>query len=117
MARITRTPGRRLGIALGLLATALLAGCPATVSRVPPQPVETRTQTEIDIAAIKDEWLAKCPGLSKESRPENKAGALALDYNAVVAIAAPCRTNHNGLVEYLKPIVEREKARNKALPK
>lgn len=111
MARSTRTHGRLAAVAICAILTSLLTGCPGTIPREPEAPpLKLRSQTEIDVGAVKDEWLKKCDGLSVDSRPQNKAGALALDYTALVGVAAPCRVRHNALVEYLKPIVERERA-------
>lgn len=43
--------------------------------------------------------------------PENSIGNLLTDYNNISAARAICVTRHNSLVDYLKPIVEKERAR------
>lgn len=84
-----------------------LVGCPATIRTVPKV---TKSETEIATEQIKAEWLKPCDELAAQS-PENQTGNLLLDYVDLSSIAAVCKARHNSLVEYLAPVVLKEKAR------
>ena len=53
--------------------------------------------------------LLKCEGLGPER--DNTVGNLAQDFADAAAGLATCITRHNELVDYLKPIVAKEKAK------
>lgn len=86
-----------------------LSGCFASF-RQPPAVVVTKSETEIAVEAIKDEWLVACPGVTGPM-PTNTTGNLLQDYNNVAAAGGECMARHNNLVDYLRPFVAKEKAR------
>lgn len=59
---------------------------------------------------VKDEWLKPCEGLDP-ALPKNSTGDLLLDYSNVAAVAATCMARHLTLIEYIGPVVAKEKAR------
>jgi hypothetical protein len=73
----------------------------------PTTPLPTKSETEIAVSQIKAEMLLKCEGFGPER--VNTVGSFALDFADAAAGWATCITRHNGLVDYLKPIVEKEK--------
>ena len=115
MAQSTRT--RRFGLA-GKICTAghvavivalsfCFAGCSWPVK--PDTKLPTKTETETAVSQIKDDMLLKCEGLGPER--DNTVGNLAQDFADAAAGLATCITRHNELVDYLKPIVAKEKAK------
>jgi hypothetical protein len=102
------TLSRRIVFACALAVTALLAGCPWPLQ--PEARITTRTETELAVIEVKDEWLRPCAGLSP-TMPENNTGNLLLDYNDLSGVSAVCAARHNTLIEYLAPVVAKEKAR------
>lgn len=99
---------RRLALGFALAVTALLSGCPWPLQ--PEARITTRTETELAVIEVKDAWLTQCAGLDP-TMPENNTGNLLLDYNNLSGVAAECIARHNSLVEYLAPVVAKEKAR------
>lgn len=67
-----------------------------------------KSETEIAVAAIKAEWLKPCEGLLTPT-PENAVGNLLQDYADMAAALAECRARQNDLVEYLSPVVKKER--------
>lgn len=59
--------------------------------------------------AIKSEWLQKCT-LDK-AVPTNNVGALLQDYVDLSEQFAVCSARHNALIQYLAPVVKKERAR------
>lgn len=98
----------RASLALLLASTLALVGCTGPVRKVPALLVSS--ETEIAVQAIKAEWLKLCDEVVGPP-PENEIGNLLLDYNALAGVAAPCRVRHNSLVEYLAPVVAKERER------
>ena len=84
-----------------------MGGCPWPVK--PDAKLPTRSETETAVSQIKDEMLLKCEGLGPER--DNTVGSLAQDFADAAAGLATCITRHNELVDYLKPIEVKEKAK------
>lgn len=99
---------RRIALGCALAVTALLAGCPWPLQ--PQAKITTRTETELAVIEVKDEWLKPCAGLAP-AMPENNTGNLLLDYNDLSGVAATCIARHNSFIEYMAPVVAKEKAR------
>lgn len=97
-------------VAVIVAVTLTLGGCSwlwrkeADAPRLP-----VKTETETAVSAIKDEMLLKCEGFGPER--DNSIGNLAQDFADAAAGWATCISRHNGLVDYLKPIVDKEKAK------
>lgn len=70
--------------------------------------VKTRTEAEIAIAEVREEWLKKCEFVVTERG--NSIGELLKDYTDAAAALAECTARHNDFVDYIGPIVR--KARN-----
>lgn len=90
--------------AYALIALLALAGCstPAT-QPTPPNEYEVALQ-ELDRQLIK-----RCEGLGE--KPDNAVGTLLQDFTDLAKVAAPCRENHNALVDYLLPLVDKAQGR------
>jgi hypothetical protein len=87
---------------IGLLLIALsLTGCPFN-------PVKPANEYQIALQELDVSWLDECRGLGDVS--DRKVGTLLQDFTDLSGVAAPCRLNHNALVEYLRPIIEKAKA-------
>lgn len=95
-----------------IAALMLLSSCGTKVSIQQPA-VKTQTATELAVAAIRDDWLKKCEGLPPGPPPENNVGGLLEDYNQVAAVAATCMALQHSLVDYLAPLVAKEKGKTK----
>lgn len=87
-------------IALAIVAASVV-GCDR--HRVQPPNEYRIALQELDTA-----WLAECRGLG--DLPDRAVGTLLQDFVDLSGVAAPCRADHNALVEYLKPLVEKAKA-------
>lgn len=85
----------------------LLSGC---ITKVVYVRDPTKSETEVKVEAIKDEWLDPCAGLPK-AKPGNDVGNLLGDYNTLAGVAATCIARQRSFVEYLRPIVQKERAR------
>lgn len=90
-----------------LFITLMLTGC-GWPPKKPEPPVQTKSQTELAVQEIKGEWLKTCDGLA-EVPPGNSTGNLLLDYTDAVALLGICLARHNSLIEYLAPVVARER--------
>jgi hypothetical protein len=87
---------------------ALTVGC-RTAPVQPQQQIRVKSETELAVAAIDREWLKRCEYL-RGPMPENEVGALLQEHAAVTLPAlAECMKRHNSLVEYLIPVVEKER--------
>jgi hypothetical protein len=91
--------------ALQLLCIAVaLAGC----DHLPLQPgVQTKTELETAIAEVKDEWLKPCRAVAPT--PGNSIGSFLQDATEVALAGAECAARHNSFVDYIAPIIRREK--------
>lgn len=99
--------------ACGILsAVAIFAGGCTT----PPQTgVKFKSETEIAVGAIRNDWLALCEG-PQGSMPENGVGLLLQDYADLAAAFAVCKERNKSLVMYLRPIVKKEREGTSATP-
>lgn len=91
----------------------LTSGC-ATVVDVPP--LRMKSSTELAVETLRSEWLNECVGV-QGGMPDNSTGALLADYVALATAFAVCKEWHNGLVQYLRPIVQKERGVSPANPK
>lgn len=82
----------------------LLSGCFETFKTG----IKTKSETEIAVALVKDEWLIACKGLAGPM-PENEVGALLQDNTDLAAALADCIARQNSFVDYMKPIVKKER--------
>ncbi len=88
-----------------LVAIGTLSGCAATT----PNPgVKVKSELEIAIEAVKDEWLRPCADLP-DAPTVNSIGNLLEDASASLVIAAECAARHNSFVDYIAPVVNRQK--------
>jgi len=112
MEKSTRPFSRATRAICALAIVVLLPGCMTTCSQPvqPPPTVVTKSGTELAVEQIKSEWLVRCAGL-ETSMPANDIGSLLNDYNDLAGVSATCLERHNSFVDYMKPIVEKEKAR------
>lgn len=62
---------------------------------------------QIGLREVKDEYLKSCDGLG--DRPGSGVGDLLQDFNDASALGGLCRSRHEALVEYLRPLVEKAK--------
>lgn len=86
----------------GLLFIALsVSGCAQA-------PVPPPNEYKIALQELDTSWLDECQGLG--DKPDRKVGSLLADFTTLAPLASICRTNHNALVEYLKPLIEKAKA-------
>lgn len=95
-----------------LIIAFMLAGCQSTKIL---NAIKMKSETEIAVSSIKLEWLKKCDGL-EGPMPENQIGALLQDNALLSAALAVCIARHNSFVEYMKPIVEKERGATPATP-
>ena len=79
----------------------LLAGC----STKAPEPVNEHA---LALANVDAAWLAECQGLG--DKPDRAVGTLLQDFVDLTKVAVPCREDHNALVQYLKPLIDKAKA-------
>lgn len=93
-------------------AVMLLASCSTTSVKTG---VEFKSETEIAVAAIKNEWLTLCEG-PQGPVPENGVGALLQDYTDIAAAFAVCKERNKSLIMYLRPIVKKEREGTSATP-
>jgi len=90
--------------AYALILLLALTGCAGRATEVtPPNEYEVALQ-ELDTQLIK-----RCQGLG--DLPDTAVGSLLQDFVNLSAVATPCRANHNALVDYLTPLIEKAKAR------
>jgi hypothetical protein len=82
----------------------LLTGCFGTTS---PVKIRIKSETELAVAAIKTEWLIRCKFLA--SAPPNEVGALLQDYADMATAFAECQQRQNSFIEYMEPIVKKER--------
>ena len=75
-----KSAGRATRCVLAAVAT-ILGGCNTTTVRTD---VKFKSETEIAVAAIKNEWLTLCEG-PQGAMPENGIGSLLQDYSDVAA--------------------------------
>lgn len=95
-----------------LIISFALTGCQSTKIL---NSVKVKTETELAVSSIKLEWLKKCDGL-EGPMPENSIGALLQDNALLSAAFAVCIARHNSFVEYMRPIVEKERGLAPAIP-
>ncbi len=93
----------RAGIILA--ASLALSGCFATTD----SSYHPKSETEVAIGQINNEMLKRCEGVG--AAPQNTVGSIVQDGVDIAAVAATCITRHNNLVDYLAPIVAKEKAK------
>ena len=103
---------RRAACCIFATAVMLLAGCSTTSVKTN---VKFKSETEIAVAAIKNEWLTLCEG-PQGAVPENSTGALLQDYSDVAAAFAVCKERNKALIMYLRPIVKKEREGTSATP-
>lgn len=84
----------------------ILVGCAATVQ---PQ-VQTKSETELAVSAIKLEWLTDCE-FTPVDPLGNQIGALLQDYVDTAEALAICMKRHNDFSGYMRPILKKERAR------
>lgn len=70
--------------------------------------VRMKSETELAVSEISEQWLTKCEGVTSPA-PDNQVGLLLQDYNDLAVALANCMTRNNGLVDYLKPLVKKER--------
>jgi hypothetical protein len=86
----------------GLLIIALsLTGCPSN-------PVQPANEYKLALEQADPAWFDECQGLGDIT--DRKVGTLLQDFTDLSGLAAPCRADHNALVRYLKPFMEKAKA-------
>lgn len=73
----------------------------------------TKSESELALEQVKAEWLVKCRGL-ESPMPENDIGKLLADYNDLAGVSATCMERHNSFVDYIGPVILKEKARKLA---
>jgi hypothetical protein len=83
-----------------------IAGCATNE----PAKIRTKSETEIAVAAIKLEWLKSCEHQAV-STPDNQVGVLLQDYVDTAEAFAICMKRHNDFVGFIRPIVEKERAK------
>ena len=105
----TRT---RICLAAAVAACFALTGCPGR-GHIPTIP--TKSETEIAVEQITAEWLAPCERMAL-GVPDNSVGNLLHDFNSAAGLLTECVTRQRSLVEYLAPVVVKEKARKLAAP-
>lgn len=76
------------------------------------KPVPVPNEYEVAIKSLDKAWLAECRGLG--DRPDGQVGSLLQDFTDLSAVAAPCRADHNALVKYLAPLIEKAAAEDTA---
>lgn len=87
---------------VGLLIIGLsLTGCSS-------RPVQPPNDYRNSLEQVNEAWLDECQGLGE--LPDKKVGSLLQDFTDLSGVAVPCRENHNALVRYLKPIIDKAKA-------
>lgn len=72
-------------------------------------PQESADSCSIALSRISSDTLQPIAALDAQA-PDNAVGGLLEDYVTVAAYASSCRVRYNGLVEYLRPVVEDAKA-------
>jgi len=84
----------------------VVTGC-ATV----PPVARFKSETELAVAATKTEWLKRCeiPGSLAGGMPDNNVGSLLQDYADMTSAFAECRLRYNSLIDYIEPIVKKER--------
>ena len=103
-----RTNARRLCGLGAIVSIGLVAGCSTTPVKVHSD-IKLRSETELAIQAIKEEWLKPCLGVGQPQ--ENSIAGLLQDYTDAAAGFAICMRRHNSFVDYLTPVVAKEKAK------
>ena len=81
-----------------------VGGCTHTAPKI-----ARKGETRLAVEQIKGEWLKKCE-YNLGPPPTNNTGNLLADYTALAVPSALCRERHNSLVEYLAPVVAKERA-------
>lgn len=89
-----------------LLCLVAITGCAA--KPVAPT-VKLKTPLETAIEQIKDEWLLPCTTIPVSST--NTVGNLLDEAASSLLLAAECPARHNTLVDYLAPVVRKQKGR------
>lgn len=72
------------------------------------KPPEPTNEYKIALQGLDASWLVKCQGL--EDIPDRKVGTLLQDFVDLTKVAVPCRADHNALLDYLKPLIDKAKA-------
>lgn len=84
----------------------LLTGCATAV-----QPkVQTKSETELAVSAIKMEWLTDCEFVPADPLG-NQIGGLLQDYVDTAEALAICMKRHNDFSGYMRPILKKERAK------
>ncbi len=78
--------------------------------------VRTKSETELAVAAVKKEWLIPCEGLAAVV-PTNDIGTLLQDYADMATAFATCQKLHKSFVDYMAPIVQKERIGPQPAPK
>lgn len=84
-----------------------LSGCG---SRPKVAQIPVKSETELAVENVKSEWLIKCEGVQGPA-PQNNVGNLLEDYNRVVTALALCMARQHETVDYLEPVVKKERAK------
>lgn len=74
--------------------------------------VRTKSETEIAVEQIRDEWLKVCETL-KTPMPTNSVENLQRDYTDLAAALAVCISRQTDFVNYMKPFVQKERGAKK----
>ena len=104
MEKRTRAGGYFSRLVICSIIAALLAGCTTVKTQ---DSVKIKSETEIAVSELKLEWLTECEGLGGVA--ENEVGALLQDFVDLSALFAVCQARHKDLVQYLVPIVKKER--------
>lgn len=89
-------------------AIALLTFIAVSLTGCGGQPVQPPNEYRIALAQLNTSWLDVCRGLG--DIPDRAVGTLLQDFVDLSGVAAPCRADHNALVEYLTPLIEKARA-------
>lgn len=81
--------------------TLLLTGCGS-------RPVEQPNEYAVALANVEPSWLVECQGLG--DKPDRAVGTLLQDFVDLTKVAVPCREDHNALLKYLQPLIDKAKA-------
>jgi hypothetical protein len=69
--------------------------------------VEPPNEYRIALQELDTAWLAECQGLG--DLPDRSVGTLLQDFVDLTKVATPCRADHNALVRYLGPLIQKAK--------
>lgn len=70
--------------------------------------IRAKSETELAVSAVNAEWLVECEG-PVDPMLDNNIGNLLQDYANMAEMFAVCQARHRKLIEYLVPIVNKER--------